>query len=175
MDLSSTSSCSPSPTHLCTCLFPFLPLFPYHHGFFFPPYQNLLILCITISLLNFVLHSSLKSNANMFGVQQPDSIRHGSLRATAASSIHLLLHNSHHYGKQHLAFIQLHSLHSFSTPPIMLTSLFVHCFTQLCFTSEHLYHCIGNPWTNEDISSPILLETEICQIKRYITLIYIHC
>lgn len=95
---------------------------------------------------------SLRSNPNMFGVLQPDSIRHGSLRATAASSIHLLLHNSHHYAKQHLAFIQLHSHHTFSTSAIILTSLFLCIVSHSCFTSEHLYNCIGNPRTNEDIS-----------------------
>lgn len=70
--------------------------------------------------LPFELHLplALKSNTKVFGVLQPDSIRHGSLRGTPASSSHLLLHNSHHYGKQHLAFIQLHSLNFFSTPSI---------------------------------------------------------
>lgn len=85
MDLSSTFSCSP--THLSTCLFPFSPLWPIImrsslcniqiHSFF-ASYHLILS-----HYLSFELHLPLsrKSKTEMFGVLQPDSIRHGSLRA----------------------------------------------------------------------------------------------
>lgn len=148
MDLSSTFSCSP--THLSTCLFPFSPLWPIikHssrwnvqiHSFFATHHL------ILSHYLSFGLHLPLshKSKTEMFGVLQPHSIRQGSLRGNAASFIHLLLHNSHHYGKQHLAFIQLHAFHIVSSPPIILTSL--HVLGQCC-TDEDISCCDNFFWT----------------------------